>query len=306
MSALILHHYEFSPFAEKVRLAFGLKALDWHAVDVPSQTPKPDLAPLTAGYVRVPVLQIGADVFCDTALILREIERRHPEPTLYPGGQRGLCSALGWWWERATFMTAASLTTSIMGDALPVEFLEERRRTMRHDFSKDASLATLPLNRQRVTAHMGWLADMLRDGRPFLLGPSVSAADLACYHTMWFTRQNGGETAEEMLPFGPLIAWMDRVAALGHGTRREMSAADALEVARAAKPEPVRLPPDGDPSDYRAGEQVVVRTDDTAHDAMSGTLVAADSEELIIRHENPRVGTVHVHLPRVGYDVLRA
>lgn len=306
MASLILHHYDFSPFAEKIRLAFGRKGLDWHAVDQPLQTPKPDLVPLTAGYVRIPVLQVGADVYCDTGLILREIERRHPEPTLYPGGQQGLCSALAWWWERAMFMPAASLTTSVIGDAIPADFLEERRRTMRHDFSKAASLETLPLNQQRVSAHMGWLADILRDGRAFMLGDAVSAADLAAYHMLWFMRKNGGEPVEAMLPFAPLDAWIERVAALGHGTRHEMSAEAAFEAARNAEPEELRLPADGDPSGLKAGERIVVRTDDTAHDAMHGALVAADTQELVLRHEHERVGVVHVHVPRVGYHVTRA
>jgi len=69
MASLILHHYDFSPYSEKVRLAFGHKDLDWHSVDMPIQAPKPDLTPLTAGYRRAPVLQIGADVYCDTLLI---------------------------------------------------------------------------------------------------------------------------------------------------------------------------------------------------------------------------------------------
>ena len=35
---VILHQYDFSPFSEKVRLAFGLKGMEWHAVDVPIAT----------------------------------------------------------------------------------------------------------------------------------------------------------------------------------------------------------------------------------------------------------------------------
>ena len=94
MADLILHHYDLSPFSEKVRLAFGLKGLDWRSVDIPIWPPRPDTVPLTAGYRRVPVLQVGADVYCDTLLILREIDRRFPEPSLYPDGSRALTAAL--------------------------------------------------------------------------------------------------------------------------------------------------------------------------------------------------------------------
>jgi glutathione S-transferase len=77
MSALILHHYDFSNYSEKVRVALGFKSLEWSSVIVPPVTPKPDLTALTGGYRRAPVLQIGADIYCDTRLILRELERRH-------------------------------------------------------------------------------------------------------------------------------------------------------------------------------------------------------------------------------------
>ena len=56
MSALILHHYPTSPFAEKVRLIMGYKKLSWQGVTIPMVMPKPDLMPLTGGYRRTPVL----------------------------------------------------------------------------------------------------------------------------------------------------------------------------------------------------------------------------------------------------------
>jgi glutathione S-transferase len=63
MSGLILHHYPTSPFAEKVRLIMGYKKLSWQGVTIPMVMPKPDLMPLTGGYRRTPVLQIGADIY---------------------------------------------------------------------------------------------------------------------------------------------------------------------------------------------------------------------------------------------------
>ena len=307
MPDFILHQYDFSPFSEKVRLAFGFKGVEWHAVDVPVALPKPDLMPLTGGYRRAPVMQIGADVYCDTLLILREIERRHPEPTLYPGGQEGIANALGWWWERATFVPAASIATSIIGDQLPQEFIEERKTFMNHDFSKEASLRDRPLNLQRMHASMTWLSQMLSDGRAFLLGPAPSAADLAVYHMLWFVRKNGGPEAEAMLPLEPLLAWLDRVAAIGHGTRREMPASEALDIARSTEPQPppnVRV--DRDPSGLRAGQEVVVKADDRGRDPIRGLLVAADAEQITIRHEDDRVGAVHIHFPRAGFEVVAA
>ncbi len=305
MTDLILHQYDLSPYSEKVRLAMGYKGLSWHAVEVPIWPPKPDLMPLTAGFRRAPVLQVGADVYCDTLLILREIDRRHPQPTLYPDGQTGLSAALTHWVDAASFMPAAALTTSIIGDALPEAFLADRIAFMKHDFSRAASLRDLPLNRQRVHATLTVLADMLKDGRPFLLGRALSAADLSAYHMVWFARKNGGAAAEAMLPLAPLLDWMERVAALGHGTKQPMTAEAALETARAATPETAGEVAPDDPSGLQAGAHIMVRSQQEG-DPVYGTLVAATPEQLTIRHHHERVGTVHVHFPRLGYSAVAA
>ena len=85
---IIFHHYPNSPFSEKVRIAFGIKQLAWKSVEVPNILPKPDLMPLTGGYRKTPVMQIGADIFCDSQIILRELERRYPTPAIMPNGKR--------------------------------------------------------------------------------------------------------------------------------------------------------------------------------------------------------------------------
>ena len=302
---LILHHYDLSPFSEKVRLALGYKNLAWKSVEIPVWPPKPDLMPLTAGYRRAPVLQIGADVYCDTLSILREIDRRHPEPTLYPDDQKGLSSLISVWADAALFMPAATLTTSIIGDGIPREFIEDRIAFMKHDFSKAASARDLRLNRQRVQAAMHFLADVLKDGRPFLLGRNLSAADLSAYHALWFTRKNGGAEVEGLLEFAPLLGWMDRVAACGYGDRAPLGAEEALAIARDAEPALLRGVAPNDPCGLKAGDAVVLRTEE-ASDPIRGVLVGADADEIVIRHENARVGVVHVHFPRFGYSVVSA
>ena len=299
----ILHHYDLSPHSEKARLAFGLKDVAWRSVETPIWPPKPDLIPLTAGFRRAPVLQIGADVYCDTQLILDEIDRRFPSPSLYPNGQRGLVSALSYWADTTMFMQAATLTTSIIGDGIPQEFIKDRIAFMNHDFSKAASVKALPANRQRVQAQINIIADMLKDGRPFLLGPQVSAADLHAYHPLWFTAKNGGADVQALLTFGPLKAWMERVAALGYGHRTNITADAALAEAKASAPDPTSGVDANDPSGLKAGQSVRIVTDE-AGDPITGILAGANSREIVIRSQNERAGTVHVHFPRFGYSVL--
>lgn len=305
MTELILHHYDLSPFSEKIRIALGYKKLDWLSVEISIWPPRPDLAPMMAGYRRAPVLQIGADVYCDTLLILRELDRRHPSPTLYPGGQLGLVGVLSLWADEKMFMSGATLTTSIIGDGVPEAFLKDRIGFMKHDFSKAASLRELPLNTQRMHAAMNWLADMLRDGRAFLLGDALSAADLSAYHPLWFIAKNGGEEAQAMLPYAPLRAWMDRIGAIGHGRRTALVAEEALAIARRATPAAVGGVAANDPCGLNSGDAVLVRTEE-AGEPIRGTLVAANADAFVIRNENERAGVVHVHFPRVGYNLLAA
>lgn len=90
MTDLILHHFAHSPFSEKVRLVLGWKKLSWRSVKVPVMLPKPDVVALTGGYRRTPFLQIGADVYCDSALMCRVIDEVAPAPPLYPPAATGM------------------------------------------------------------------------------------------------------------------------------------------------------------------------------------------------------------------------
>ena len=108
MTDIILHHYDTSPYSEKVRLGLGLKGLAWASVELPVIMPKPNLTALTGGYRKTPVLQIGADIYCDSQLIMRELERRYPTPSFYPAGH-GAADALAWWAEKTTFSPSASI-----------------------------------------------------------------------------------------------------------------------------------------------------------------------------------------------------
>src|SRR5438045_4708015 len=125
MTDIILHHYDTSPYSEKVRLGFGLKGLAWASVELPQIMPKPNLTALTGGYRKTPVLQIGADIYCDSQLIMRELERRYPTPSFYPAG-RGAADALAWWAEKTMFLPAVSIVFAKRTEVLPEGLLGDR------------------------------------------------------------------------------------------------------------------------------------------------------------------------------------
>ncbi|MDP3824974.1 MAG: glutathione S-transferase, partial [Polaromonas sp.] len=106
MADLILHHYPTSPFSEKVRLILGYKQLAWKSVIIPSIMPKPDVLALTGGYRKTPFLQVGADIYCDSALIADVLEHLQPTPSLYPEPGKGLARTLAQWADSTLFWAA--------------------------------------------------------------------------------------------------------------------------------------------------------------------------------------------------------
>ena len=129
--------------------------------------PKPDLTALTGGYRKTPVLQVGADVYCDSSLIALELERRYPEPTLFPAAGHGLTLALAAWASR--FFDAGSALAMGLNDELPADLLQDRQEFFSHmDFATFRARA--PHLFGQVVAHAHLVEQQLADGRDFLLG----------------------------------------------------------------------------------------------------------------------------------------
>jgi len=306
MSDLILHHYDFSNFAEKARLMLGFKRLAWRSVEQPPILPKPNLTPLTGGYRRIPVLQDGADLWCDTRLIARELERRVPSPTLFSERTRGFADAIAWWAEHQFMRPVALFVSGINADHMPAGLHEDRARL--HGLpppSIEAVRRAATRNLHLVRPQIAWLSDMLHDGRPFLLGGTPCIADFAAYHVVWFFKGRHIDCRHELAPYPRLLAWRDRMAAIGHGQRTDIDPAQALDVARGAEPATPRpsQPQDGDP---QPGEPARVRSSDNAKDWVEGEVSFIDADEITLLRDDRQVGRVAVHFPRLGYDWRRA
>ena len=303
MADLILHHYEMSPFSEKVRLIFGLKGLPWRSVIAPAVMPKPDLAPLTGGYRRIPVLQIGADIYCDTNLIAAELERRHPEPSLYPQGGTGLSAVLTAWSETQLFWPIARYVAALNADELGIDFFADRAAMRGQPAPPDLApvKASASRNLPALRPMIAWVEDMLSDGRSFLLGEQAGLADFGVYHALWFLNALPRKSQELLAPYERLMAWMLRISEIGHGAPTEMAAAEALQAAKAAEPE---KPTDSEPMDGLApGDRVAIGPDDYARDMVAGQITRITADTISIARRDDLVGDVVVHFPRLGYQV---
>ena len=144
------------------------------------------------------------------------------------------------------------------------------------------------------------------DQQEFLLGSVPCVADFAAYHPLWFTRTRVRVMADILQTTPSVLAWMDRVAAIGHGPVEKFSAAQAI--AECAASTPLALAPDTvfqDEHGIPLGSTVTIGAETFGQAPTEGVLLAATRTRYTLRREDPRAGVVHVHFPRIGY-VLRA
>ena len=306
MHELILHHYPNSPFAEKARLLLGFKQLSWHSVLIPPVMPKPDLTALTGGYRKTPVLQIGADIYCDTALIARRLEAEKATPALFPEGQEFNVASVAQWADSVLFQHAVSLvfqpeSIAVRFAALPPEAVKGFMADRAGLFS-GGSASRLPLEQaqQQWPTFMARLEQQLsREEGDFLCGePSI--ADFAMAHPLWFLKGTH-VTAPLVDDYPEVAAWLGRVLGFGHGAHSPLSSEEAIAIAREAQPAPL---PDEDFSQalgFQVGQQVSVAATDYGVDPVQGELLCVSAEAIILRRQDERAGTLHVHFPRLGF-----
>jgi glutathione S-transferase len=300
MTDLILHHYEMSPYAEKIRLSMGLKGLAWRSVQIPIVMPKPDLTELTGGYRRTPTLQIGADIYCDTKLICRVLDRLHPDPPLFPAGQDALANGVALLGERSFMMAVTVFLALGLFDA---EFVDDRRK-MVPGVDLDQAPRLLASKLMQLRANLDRFERQLADGRRFLLGDSPCVADLASHHPHHFLSMHP-TTAKLLGELRFVPAWLDRVAAFGHGDRTELDSGEAIAIAAAAEPAPTPSHPALLPEGIAYGDAVVVVSEESGSGSVSGTLVGSDIHEIAVARSSARAGSLVVHFPRDEYLTIK-
>ncbi len=303
--AIILHQYELSPFSEKVRRMLAFKQLPWLLVRAPAVMPKPDLVTLTGGYRKIPVLQVGNHVYCDTARIAERLERERPEPTLYP---HPLARVFAEWADSVLFeSTVPMIMRPTRFDDLLRWLTPEEQRSMLEDrkaMRKDATRT--PPGPKTLLSLFSVYVKRLEDtlcAREYLLESGPCIADFSAYHSLWIVEH----LAPERLSAYPRVRdWMARIAAIPDPTITPITAERAIEIAKGADPEWTPPGTFEDPLGFPPGTAVAVRASDYGRDSVTGELVHSDAQEIVLRREDARAGRLFVHFPRVGFEVTAA
>ena len=309
--SIILHEYPSSPFAEKVRLALRLKNLAWSRVEISVTMPRPDLMPLTGGYRRTPVMQIGSDIYCDTAIILRELEARFPMPTLKLPGHEGLAQMVAGWTDGRWFQSSVGVIFGELGDKVDADFIRDREQLSGRPFDVAAMKAAAPMLRDQWRARFMLLEERLQGGKGagsgiYLVGMKPGLVDVHAYMNVWFMHENVPDFLAKCFETADLTHdWFDRLREFEGQEPETISSKQALDIAKHSAPRLVMATTRYEPQDIAPGDMVSVAPDDYGQVWVEGELVHADSQRIILQRITEEAETLHVHFPRAGYLVRR-
>jgi glutathione S-transferase len=311
MTQLILHHYEASPFSRKVRAVLGYKGLAWRSCETETFPPRPHLDALAGGYRRIPVLQVGADVFCDSNMAVRALDRLFPDRPLTSPGDALSHPVAAWFEPRmlAIFSVMRFRAREDLDGPKPDPEWLKAFRADRAGFMKplldvsqraDAAASAAP----QLVAVAGWVdAQLARSGGPFLQGATLSHADVSMWHPFQWLKA-GSARRDFLSGLSRLWDWVDRIEAIGVGTPSPILPEETLAIARASTPlVPMEIEPlAGDPA---PGEIVSIAPTDYGVDHTRGELVSIGPDHVSVRRQAGEAGEVHVHFPRWGFRVER-
>ena len=298
-SPFILYHYPASPYAEKVRLLAGYLGVSWQSVEVPIQPPRDQLAILAGGYRRIPVMQCGADIFCDTAVICDEVISRSDRDL---ASCSEAASVLATRAETDVFFAAirqgSQLKTAIgltmmLGFKGMLAFAKDRA-----SFAQGHGPAA-----QTPDVAKSVFSSFLRDldqalaSQSYLGGDAPCLSDFCCYHPI-FLAQGFKSIKDSALPAG-VRAWMVRMAGFGWGQYSAVSSDEAMAAAKAEEPSPL---PEASTDHPDLGQWVTVTPLDTGRVPVTGTLVSRSGGRIVVARRSEDVGLCHVHFPVSGFE----
>lgn len=292
----ILHHYPPSLFSEKIRVLFGYLDLSWQSVIIPPIMPRPHLMPLSGGYRKTPIMQIGANVYCDTEIIARKLAEVAGDDTLYAYGFAA--NRVARWADTELFRTVVAL--NFRPQALAAQ-MQQMSAADIEAFQKDRAELSggAPIVGSDPASAEAYFNALLADlegslNQGFLFGGAPCIADFSLYHCLWFVAGNQANAA--LLDGYPTVrAYMQRISAFGHGSAEEISAERALEIGSEAAP----VPPEGS----QPGAAVAVSANDYGRNPIHGRLLLHTDHEIVIEREDATAGSVIVHFPNTGFEV---
>jgi glutathione S-transferase len=282
---------------------FGYCDAQWQSVLSPAMPPRSIVDPLAGGYRRIPVMQIGADIFCDTKLIANELATAYDKPELAFETCGKEVAEYSNYVDTTIFMagvqTASPLKAivtvfKLFSPLQAIKFIKDRTALRKTSSVK-------PLRREQalklIADHYADMESKLAENN-FLFGNSATVADFSAYHNLWFKNlSNGGKPLEG---HQKVNAWFNRMSKFGHGQRTGATKKHAFESAKNQTPR--NIPQNLQTADG-IGRKVEIKPSDYAKDSVAGVLVGEDQSRWILARETTEFGSLHVHFPKLGFEI---
>lgn len=177
---LILYFYTFSPYARKVTAYLALRGIPYTECQQPFTMPRPDLAAVGVKYRRIPVLSIGRDLYCDSALILEKLEQLYPGSHMggTTGTDKALIKLLQKWTDLDVFARACESIPPDFPAMSDPTFLKDREELWGREWSKARQERMRAEALQSMRHNFDFLETMMADGeKEWVLesgGPSLA------------------------------------------------------------------------------------------------------------------------------------
>jgi len=276
----------------------GYAGMPWHSVTIAELPPRPAVEILSGGYRKIPVAQIGADIYCDTKTITTEIARLAKKPELALEN----CSPDIQDFVRHAELEAFLALSMTAGSGMMLQLVKDLPPTTVLRFLKDrAGIArtakmkpVLPWQAKSICRdYIANMESLLSDD--FLFGDAPCIADFAAYHGLWFACDYSGQSWVKKS--AKVSAWVARMQAFGNGSPTSMTTEQALDLARDSTPADVTNPTADQNQSLR------IAPSDYARDPVEGLLVGETDNSWVLKREHPRVNSVHVHFPKAGFTL---
>ncbi|RPA78203.1 hypothetical protein BJ508DRAFT_160129 [Ascobolus immersus RN42] len=325
MPSIILFHYKRSPYAGKVTTYLRLLGQDYAECIQPVIMPRPDLSALGVSYRRIPVCAINGQIYCDTHLITKELEKivgsngclGETEKT------KDMQAMEDAWedWADATFFTVVKCLPKELATIMPPGFWEDRMAyagTSRPTSLEEAAIARKKglVGVKMAFEHLEY--GVLADNRPFLLSgrDTPTLADLKSSWVLEFAKNlpgvlsEAGVTAET---FPKTLSWIERFRSFVNGKNEvEVRAVSGKEAKEAILHQyettgnvGVAFDQANDLGLVEGSQKVeVLPTDVGRTHPQAGSLVGLDSDRLTLETKTPEGSPVLVHFPRRHFEIV--
>ncbi len=233
-----LYDFPASPFCIKVRSILDYKRIAFERVDASNLAVMRRLRH-QGGIGKVPALEMGDRLICDSTDIAYALERIHPDPPILPvePRDRALCHVIEDWadeslyWHGVHYRWIDPAGRAGAGAIFPSGFVSQKvlPAIIAHTARKQlAGQGTGRKPTEHIARDLARQLDylvMLLDDRDFLLGPSPMLCDFAvCGQLVYLSRTPRG--AAELGSRLTLEAFLDRMRALRASAR---DSADQVE-----------------------------------------------------------------------------